>query len=135
MMSAYQSAFLAALCVSAGCAGQADLNGQWVNETRVHFIGPGQLRIVLMGDGTGEVQFDRKKYYWFWTKFTYSVQGHEIAVVPTIPSASRPIPETENDWQEQSIKAFNSKIRFRLDGDDISLEFMDKKYKFKRIRQ
>jgi hypothetical protein len=106
------------------------LVGTWENERKIFAAGPGEVRLVLNRDGTGELHLARNLTFLF-DKFTYRVRGEIVELHPT-RDASKPRllqPSEELEWK---IEVKGDRLRVVGLGDDPLPE--DQVMVFRRVR-
>ncbi len=64
-----------------GASPKPSLVGKWENSENLIDAKPGEIKILLKTDGTGDLLLDKEKYFWVADKFLYKIIGNQIEVV------------------------------------------------------
>jgi hypothetical protein len=76
------------------------LVGTWENELQIFEARPGEVRLVLNRDGTGELHLARNLFFLF-DRFTYRVHGDVVEMRPILNEKKQRLfePSKEIDWR------------------------------------
>ncbi len=64
-----------------GASSRPSIVGKWENSELLIDAKPGEIKINLKKDGTGELILDKEKYFWVADKFLYTIIGNQIEIV------------------------------------------------------
>ncbi len=64
-----------------GASSRQSIIGKWENSEKLIDAKPGDIKIHLKKDGTGELILDKDRYFWVADKFLYKILGNQIEVV------------------------------------------------------
>ncbi|MFA5902963.1 MAG: hypothetical protein WC836_03445 [Desulfobacula sp.] len=64
-----------------GASYRPGLVGKWENSEKLIDAKPGEIKIFLKNDGTGDLILDKEKYFWVADKFLYKIIGNQVEVV------------------------------------------------------
>jgi hypothetical protein len=106
------------------------LVGTWENDRKIFDAQPGEVRLVLNRDGTGELHLARNLFFLF-DKFTYRVQGDVVELHPVRDETKKRLlqPSDELRWQFQ-VKGDRLRV-VGFDGDPLP---EDQVMVFRRVR-
>jgi hypothetical protein len=106
------------------------LVGTWENERKIIDAQPGEVRLVLNRDGTGELHLARNLFFLF-DRFTYRVAGDVVELHPTRDESKKRLlqPSEKLEWKIQ-LKGDRLRV-VSLDGDPLP---EDQVMVFRRVR-
>jgi len=55
--------------------------GKWENSENLADARPGDIKILLKKDGTGDLILDKERYFWIADKFIYKILENQIEVI------------------------------------------------------